>query len=156
MDQELAVKPEVKKGIESLTKYANDVQITDVKIASDVGINLSKIADLKKAVEDQRTEITKPLNLSLKSINSFFKKFSDPLEVIDKQLRGKVIEFGKTTEEKVFGVIHFRKNQVIKVVDETKVPNKFYSVDMAKIKKAISDGEEIPGVEVTEENSVSL
>ena len=153
---DLTIKPEVSKGIKSLTKYAEDLKVSSPEEASDAGIKLYQISELKKAVEDQRTEITKPLNLSLRSINAFFKKFSVPLETIDAQIRAKVVEFGKETEETAFGVIHFRKNSVIEVVDIDKVPRKYMMVDLLKVKADLKDGVEISGIKVTEEKSVSL
>lgn len=153
---DLTIKPEISKGIKELTEYAEKAEIVSGNDAEKAGMQLYAISELKKAVEDQRTEITKPLNLSLKSINAFFKKFSTPLEEIDEKIRAKVIEFGKTTEETAFGVIHFRKNLLIEVIDKGKVPEEYLIPDMAKIKEAIREGKDIPGVQITEEKIVSL
>lgn len=156
MTNDLQIKPEVQKGIKDLTQYAEDLRVTTGKDAEEAGIKLFQISELKKTVEDQRTAITKPMNLALRSANAFFKRFSEPLETIDQQIRAKVVEFGKTTEQTAFGVIHFRKNQVITVVDEAKVPKQYLTVDMKKVKLALEAGKTIPGIEVVEEKSVSL
>lgn len=153
---DLTVKPEVEKGIKALTKYANDLNVKTPQDAEEAGLKLYQISELKKSVEDQRTEITKPMNLALRSANAFFKRFSEPLEILDKQIREKVVLFGNTTEQNSFGAIHFRKNQVITIEDEEKIPAKYLSPDMAKIKADLKLGIEIPGIKITEEKSVSL
>lgn len=156
MANDIVVKPEVEKGLKELTKYADELVVNTPEDAEDAGIKLYQISELKKTVEDQRTEITKPLNLSLRSINAFFKKFSVPLETVDDQIRAKVALFGKETDQVAFGVIHLRKNQVIEVIDQSKVPAKYLIVDMAKVKADVKEGIEIPGIKVSEEKTVSL
>lgn len=153
---DITVKPEITKGIKALTKFANDVEVKSSEDASDAGIKLYQISELKKTVEDQRTEITKPLNLSLRSINSFFKKFSEPLDTIDKQIRAKIADFATGTDETAFGVIHLKKNQVIEIVDEAKIPSKYFSIDMPKIMADIKKDIKIPGVKVAYKKTVSL
>lgn len=154
--KDLIVKPEVEKGIKSLTKYADSLDVKTPEQAEEAGIKLYQISEFKKTIEDQRTEITKPMNLALRSANAFFKRFSDPLDTIDKQIRSKVVLFGQSTDQTAFGVIHFRKNQVITIEDEEKIPSKYLSPDMAKIKADLKNGIVIPGIKITEEKSVSL
>lgn len=153
---QLTVPEEVETGVKDLVAYAETLDIQTVEDASDAGIKIFQISDLKQKIEDQRTEFTKPINLSLKSINAFFKRFSEPLDIVDKQIRAKVVEFGKTSDQTSFGVVHLKKNTVIEVTDVAKVPRSYLQPNMSKIKQAVKDGKEIPGVSVTIEKSVSL
>jgi hypothetical protein len=155
-DTALTVSPEVEQGVKALDTYAKSLVITTVEQAEEAGDNLAKISYLKKAVEDQRTEITRPLNVSLRSINAFFKKFSEPLESIDEQVRAKVAEFGKTAGQTNFGMIHMRSNEVVVVDDESLVPREYMQVNMTRVKADIKAGRTIPGIKVVVEQSVSL
>lgn len=152
----LEVPREVEKGIKELQTFAENLNIQSVEDAEEAGNKIYIISDLKKKVEDQRTAITKPQNLALRSANAFFKRFSTPLETIDQQLREKVALFGKENNIDVFGVVHLRKNTVIEVTDVNKVPRSFMQPNMAKIKQAVKDGKEVPGITVSEDKSVSL
>ena len=59
---------------------------------------LSKLANAKKEIENQRLAFTKPLNESLKSINIFFKTFSEPIEQADRELRDKLAKHRRELE----------------------------------------------------------
>ena len=155
-ETQLVISKDIKDNLPTLKEYADSLKITSEEEASKAGIKISQISDLKKKVEDQRVEITRPLNASLRSINAFFKKFSKPLAEIDKQIRNQIVVFGKKSEETFFGVVHLRANKVIKVTDETLVPREYLKVDLQKVKAGIKAGAEIPGVSVIEEKCVSL
>lgn len=155
-DTQLVIPKEIKDNLPTLKKYAKNLKITSEEEASEAGIKISQISDLKKKVEDQRVEITRPLNSSLRSINAFFKKFSKPLTEIDKQIREQVVVFGEKSEETFFGVVHLRVNKVIQVTDEKLVPREYLIVDMRKVRADIKGGKQIPGISVTEEKTVSL
>lgn len=67
-------------------------------IASDSDVisattDLSVIANLKKAIEDQRKEYTQPLNNYLKTISDAFKAFTEPITHADKLVRGKILAY---------------------------------------------------------------
>lgn len=61
---------------------------------------LSGLSKAKKGIEDQRISFTKPLNESLKSINTFFKRFSDPIIQADRDLRNKLAKHRQEMEYK--------------------------------------------------------
>lgn len=89
----------LQKPVDELVKYSQELEVKtveDVESASEV---IKKISVTKKQVEDQRTAITKPLNDSLKAVNTFFKKFSDPLIQADTEIRRKVAAF-RTEQER--------------------------------------------------------
>jgi hypothetical protein len=150
------VSPEVEKGIKALTKYADELNITSLAEAEDAGNKIYQISDLKKKVEDQRTAITKPMNLALRAANAFFKRFSVPLETIDAQLREKVKLYGMESENNVMGVVHLKNKTVIKVTEPSKLKRKYLMPDLDAIKKAIEAGEEVEGVEIINDKIVSL
>ena len=54
---------------------------------------LRNIADTKKAIEKRRTDITKPLNASLKAANAMFKELAAPFLEADGILRAKITRF---------------------------------------------------------------
>jgi len=156
MNDILTISPEVEQGVKTLDSYTQSLVITTTEQAEEAGNNLAKISSLKKQIEDKRTEITKPLNASLKSINAFFKKFSEPLDNSDAQIRTVLVDFGKTVEQTTFGVVHLRSNQVISVVDENLVPREYLQVNMARVKIDVKSGKTIPGIEVLLDQTVSL
>jgi len=155
---ELSIKPEVESGIRTLSAVVAGLQVVDNVSAQVAGGLVKEIDVLSDSIEKQRLEFTKPLNESLKNINAFFKKFSTPLEELDRVIRNKLVMFKSIdeSEENKFGQIHFVSRQVVTVEDETKVPREYLMPDMTKIKKAIATGITIPGVKVSGEKGVSL
>ena len=157
--RQLIISPKVDKGIKSLSIQVQELDIVDQKSAIKAGDLVKVISDLKGKVEAQRLEFTKPLNESLKNINSFFKQFSYPLIEFDKIARSKLIDYEKTGEsgeENKFGEIHFVARETIEIIDEAKIPTDYLMPDMRKNKKAVSAGVQIPGIKVIKEKGVSL
>lgn len=53
------------------------------------------------------------------------------------------------------GASHIRKRWVFRIVDESKVPQKYYSIDETKIRQAVAEGaREIPGILIYQDESV--
>lgn len=52
------------------------------------------------------------------------------------------------------GVIPTSKHRVVVVIDEAKVPDRYWVLDMVKVRRDALDGRRIPGVEVREEQRV--
>lgn len=155
----LSVDNKVTEGINDLKKKVDFTEIVNPDDLTKAGNFVKEVFDLKKNVEDQRILMTKPLNQALKNINAFFKKFSIPLEQIDILLRGKMVTFDNENKDlglTQFGLIHFVRTNKIKVIDELAVPREYLSVNLAKVKVAISEGKVVPGIEVTKESHVSL
>jgi hypothetical protein len=155
---QLTISPKVEEGIRTLSAVVDGIQVTDNVTAMVAGGLVKEISTLSDGVEAQRLEFTKPLNESLKKINAFFKQFSEPLADLDYQIRQKLIVFKnehKETDNKV-GNIHFTTRQMVEIEDESKLPREFLMPDLAKIKKAVATGIQIPGVKVSEEKGVSL
>lgn len=134
---------------------------------------LSRFSKAKNTIEDQRLAFTKPLNDSLRAINSFFKQFSNPIEQADRELRDKLANHRKQLEEqkineaeqkgenlvlrsKIGGVV-VKKVWVFKVEDKEKIPHQFLAVDEVKIRAAIHAGiRQIDGVIIFQTERVSL
>ena len=60
-----------------------------IAASTDLGI----IADLKKSIETLRKEYVKPLNDHVSGINLIFKEVSEPINEVDKIIRGKVLAY---------------------------------------------------------------
>jgi phenylalanyl-tRNA synthetase alpha subunit len=154
------VSPKVTRSIKAVQKYASEM--TEIKSTGDMDVAAEHVKDihiLKKSLEEQRTSFTKPLNESLRNINSFFKKFSEPLAQADASIRQAMEKFHaeKAPEISQHGEAHFRKQLSIEVVDQSKVPAKYLEVNMMAVKSAIADGViAIPGLKITLEEKVSL
>jgi len=78
---------------ERLVVYAEGFVVANLQGVKRATEDLSMIANLKKALEEKRKEYTQPLNDHLKEINTAFKVFSEPLDVADRALRGKILAF---------------------------------------------------------------
>ena len=79
MNEELELQS-IKKEISPMVTEAGSYVVNteeDVEVASAF---LRKVKDMQKVVEDKRLTFTKPLNESLKNINSTFKEMKEPLE----------------------------------------------------------------------------
>jgi len=91
------IESQISPVIEKAQGYVVDT-IEDVENASSF---LKEIKDMEKVVEDKRTEFTKPLNQSLKSINDTFKKMREPLEQARDLLTKKILAWKKAEAERV-------------------------------------------------------
>jgi hypothetical protein len=90
-------KPTITQLIEDQTKYdpfKDDTYLTEGTFL------LSRFSKASKTIEDQRVAFTKPLNESLKSINTFFKTFSTPIKEADSELRNKLAKHRREMEYK--------------------------------------------------------
>lgn len=159
MANEMTIDPKVDKSIKSVVKYANDAAIMNVDDMVAASEKVRNLYDLKNQIEAQRTEFTKPLNESLKKINLFFKKFTQPLDEADRVLREKLKACKNTLqgEQNQFGLIHFVTVPVITVDDIKKVPTEYLMVDERKVQAAIKSGvTNIKGLTISEDKRVSL
>lgn len=81
-----------------LQEYAEALVIQsddDIKSAAN---DLSTIAQVKKAIEEQRKAYTTPINEHLKTVNDMFKAFTEPMVLADKIMRDKVLAFRSAQE----------------------------------------------------------
>ena len=157
--KELALEAKVAKQVKGVIKYAQEAIITTEEEMIEASEYVKEISTLQNAIEEQRTQFTKPLNTSLKNINAFFKKFSQPLEKADEELRAKLAACKKTMSEdqNMFGKIHFVSSTSYEIVDIKKVPIEYLSVDDRKVKAAIKAGvKTIKGLIIKNDPKVSL
>lgn len=148
---------------------------------------LLKIRKTYKDVDDKRKERTAPVNATIKLINADYGKILLPLSSMEAILKTGLTQYAskridtdlKTLEEmrkktgdsslimpiglsslpSSFGEVRFRKKAAIKIVDETKVPKKYFVIDIKAIEKDIADADEaltIPGVEVLQTSSLAI
>jgi hypothetical protein len=90
MNEELelqSIKKEISPMVTEASSYVVDTE-EDVEVASAF---LRKVKDMQKMVEDKRLTFTKPLNESLKNINSTFKEMKEPLEEALSIVTGKIL-----------------------------------------------------------------
>ena len=80
---------------------AEEYVIITVKDVEDASSFLKEIKDMEKVVENKRTEFTKPLNQSLKSINETFKKMKEPLGQARDLLTKKILSWRKIEADRI-------------------------------------------------------
>lgn len=85
--------------VNELVEYSKTLEVKTVEDVASASEIIKKISVTKNQVEAQRTAITKPMNDSLKAVNTFFKRFSDPLTTADTEIRRKVAAF-RTEQER--------------------------------------------------------
>jgi hypothetical protein len=88
-----AVVSEVKEKLVELQKIAKETAITDADSLNFVIESGSVAAKLMKSLESEREKIVDPRNKELRSINAFFKQFSEPLDAIKNALSRKVTAY---------------------------------------------------------------
>jgi len=76
-----------------LRDYAEGSVVANLEGVKRATEDLSMLTNLKRSLEEKRKEYTQPLNDHLKEINATFKIFSEPLDIADKALRGKILAF---------------------------------------------------------------
>lgn len=73
-----------------LAQECNVICLESVEVAAGIKDRIKKAG---KLLEEKRTAITKPTNDFLKTINNFFKGFSEPLDNAEKVINQKLIKF---------------------------------------------------------------
>lgn len=196
---------EIKKDAVAMTKKVEKVVIKNEKQMDDASELLTQIKARQKRIEEIRLTYTKPLNESLRKINSDFKEASAPyLEIegkikqaiiayrqeierkrreeemrLQEEARKRAIEEAKKqkksqkkaldeiilpTVEKQESVIQTKSGQVktrkvkkFRIIDEERVPRKYWIIDERLIRQDVAYGvEEIKGVEIYEEEVLSV
>jgi hypothetical protein len=129
--------------------------------------------DQIKRINDRFKKITEPLSkiidASKEMILSYRKESKQILEEKQLQLEAEWKKNGKKKGEIMptlgdlpnklrtdYGDIVFKKDTIIRIKNEKKVPEKFWSVDEKKVKEAINNGEEVPGVIVEESENFAV
>ena len=133
--------------------------------------------------DGKRTERTAPANETIRLINEDYFQILKPLEEIEKELKVSIENYAnekidkdlieleklrKKTNDKTlttpiglsvipssFGEIRFRKNQIVKIIDEKKVPKKYFVIDIKAIEKD-SKTQSIPGVEIMQTSKATV
>jgi hypothetical protein len=142
-----------------------------------------KIKDKLAQLEEERKEITAPMNESLKVVNDRYKTLTVPLKNLKDKIEKMILDYRRVEEEKrlaeeerlidetgnqmisvtnsVPSVIEtknvkttFVKKWVYEIVDEKKVPRQFLMVNDSATKDAISSGKrEINGIRIFQQDS---
>ena len=107
---------------------------------------LEDISLAKKTVEMHRKRFTSPLLTLKKAFDDHFATLAEPILKADKILRDKVLAFGR-------GKI--RRTWKVEVVNESEVPDDYWSVDERKLKAMVEAGmREIKGCRIYQVESL--
>lgn len=91
----------MEKQISPVIQKAGSYPVNNIADVENASVFLREIKDMEKVIEDKRTEFTKPLNQSLKSINDTFKKMREPLEQARDLLTRKILTWKRIESERV-------------------------------------------------------
>ena len=161
----------IKRSCSGVIVTATALKVQNPTSENDAYTILKQIAAKKKEVEKRRTEITKPLNTSLKATNALFKEVTDPLIEADGILRDKILAFQSIQREKAdkererrekiqdaheaagheihelaevepdVGISTMTKRWTYEVTDVTKIPRNYLVPHPVAIRAAITQGE---------------
>jgi hypothetical protein len=127
-----------------------------------------------KRIELLRKELTTPINLSLKKINSMFKQESAPFSILENTLKSEMSQYNTKREEELKqhtevqeapisktrteeGSTSIRKVWKFDVRKLEEVPREFLTIDHVKVNSAIRSGNtDIAGLNVYQEQSISV
>lgn len=152
---------QISKDVKSITKTATDIAIGTAEELTKAAEFLKQVVVRKKRIEELRLFFTKPLNDHIRQINTEFKKASEPLEAVERDVKGKMVVYRREEDERI------RKEQerlnkkadtmkteskkeeyrekAIEIAQETKVESKSGEVRFRKVWKfEITDGNEVP------------
>lgn len=145
------------KGIEKEVKEKKD------GIIKPLNESIKRVRELFRPIENQLGEA---LELVTDGLSMYHTAVQEQLEAKRERLDER-IEEGEITEEKASkmmakasdkmgaAIIPIREVKVIKIVDESKIPDAYWVLDMVAIRRdAISEGIKIPGVEVVIEDQI--
>lgn len=145
-----------------LKSIEKEVKAKETGITSPLNLALKNVRALFTPVKDR-------LATAISSVRSGLDTYNREAQLELQRQREKLerkVESGKVSESKAgrlmaelgsdlgAGVIPTRKHKVVKVVDEAKVPDRYWFIDEQMIRKDALAGVKIPGVEVVEEELV--
>lgn len=120
---------ELSTEVSVLENRAASLAVADEASLNQANSWLVDIKRLKDAVEAKRTFFTKPLNDHLRTINAFFKTFSEPLVRADAILRDSVLKYRREQdairreeEARLRAEAEERQREAIKQAQESGVP----------------------------------
>lgn len=161
------------KEADKATHNANDLAalVDHIEDPDEATALLTDVQANIRTLEQKRKKITKPLLEAKREVDALFKppiKILEDAKMALKRIIAKAIDERRAEQHAalqagdVDGALAVKEPEAssktvtrYRVVDENKVPRKYWKLDDAKIKKAVEDGEtEIPGVEVYEETVV--
>lgn len=93
MSTELATQPEVRDlmtAVSAIENYAVSLIVNTAAQFEDAAEHLRSVKTAQKRVEAMRTEITDPLNQSLKAANNLFRTPGDKLATAERQIKSKL------------------------------------------------------------------
>ena len=154
---------QINKNISIIRKESEEIKVrntNDLNLAVEF---LSKIRNWKKRVEEVRLSFTKPLNESLRNINAEFKKTSEHLNIIDKEVNNKILEYRRKEAEKIRikqekeaekQRIAFEKEQERKKKELEKQKKEMTKKEVREKEKEIEKEEFIPTPTIVQEKKI--
>lgn len=91
----------IRKSNQVLVEKVKNLKVTSKESSVEASQFLVWIAGAKKKLESKRLEITKPLNDSLRRINTMFKQWSLPLIEAEAYLRNEMIRYNAEVRRKI-------------------------------------------------------
>lgn len=91
----------INKNVKSIQDEAGSIMIKNEQDVQNAVAFLQKIRSWKKRINDIRLSYTKPLNESLKRINTDFKNSEKPLDILDKDVSQKMCDYREKEAEKI-------------------------------------------------------
>ena len=91
----------IQKQVSPVVRRAESYEVETKENVEEASNYLLKIREVEKAIEAKRLEFTKPINQSLKAINSTFKELSSPLENARKLLTDKILDWRRKEQERI-------------------------------------------------------
>jgi len=91
----------IQKQVSPVVRRAESYEVETRENVEEASNYLLKIREVEKAIEAKRLEFTKPINQSLKAINSTFKELSSPLEKARKLLTDKILDWRRKEQERI-------------------------------------------------------
>ncbi len=111
-------------------KYANEVVITNENDYVDATIQAKKIKERLDLIVGRKEEITKPLNLALKSVRELFKPLESFGEMALSNLKGKMIAYTNKKE---------KEGEIAKAKIDARVDKGTLTESTAEVKKFMID-----------------
>ena len=187
--EDKALDEKIKKDSRSIVQISSRAdKVAIIKSETDLTKAVEFLVQVKnrlKEHEEERQSYTKPINESLKRLNSRFKELTEPLKNAERAVKDAILTYKREKEEQrqideaklqkkngnkdialatvvpdiiesKSGEIRTRKTWTFKVVDEKTIPRDYMILDERKVKEAIRSGErKIKGLEIFQQEDLS-
>lgn len=110
----------LKQILDDKNKVADSIELKDIGNFNVANVALKEVKDILKTIEDQKKDITKPINDHLKFLRGIFKPVEEYCESIKVKFESKITIYLKAEQEKSLALEKAKREEELKKIEADK------------------------------------